>query len=113
MHGRQLSPARVHSSSTRVICFQWSASCWGLRSGRHAHLEVQVTGGYYLSSLHRVINRSPRGRYSIAMFMDGNSDSVVSDWSGRTQSAPTTVERHLRSRFDVTYQATESTAAAS
>jgi isopenicillin N synthase-like dioxygenase len=64
------------------------------------------TSGKYISSLHRVINRSGTDRYSVPFFFDGNIDCVLKPLDG---SAPEkgkeglTVEGHMRERFSSTY----------
>jgi isopenicillin N synthase-like dioxygenase len=62
------------------------------------------TGGGYKSSLHRVVNRSGRDRYSVPFFFDGNVDCVLKplDGSGQGKEWPT-VEGHMRERFGSTY----------
>jgi len=69
------------------------------------------SGGEYLSSMHRVINRSSVSRYSLPFFVDGNSDVVVApikgslasvDWEGRDVRT-LSVEEHMRERFDSSY----------
>lgn len=63
------------------------------------------TGGRYKSSLHRVINRTGRDRYSVPFFFDGNIETVLSPLDGSAPlggKAPT-VEEHMRERFQSTY----------
>jgi len=72
---------------------------------------AQLTGGEYKSSLHRVVNRTGRARYSLPFFVEGNPEFVVKplavaeaegkDAAGR---AWPTVEEVLRGRFDSTYK---------
>lgn len=63
------------------------------------------TGGKYKSSLHRVINRSGRDRYSVPFFFDGNIETVLEplDGSGSGNVKALTVEEHMRERFQSTY----------
>lgn len=65
----------------------------------------QLTGGEYKSSLHRVVNRSGRSRYSVPFFVEGNLGFVVKPLrdEGDGKEWPT-VEHVLRSRFDSTYK---------
>ena len=63
------------------------------------------TSGRYKSSLHRVLNRSGRDRYSVPFFFDGNIECVLRPLDG--SEAPggkvLTVEGHMRERFSSTY----------
>ena len=62
------------------------------------------TGGEYKSSLHRVINKSGKDRYSVPFFFDGNIDCVLKPLDGsQTEGEPLTVEGHMRERFATTY----------
>jgi isopenicillin N synthase-like dioxygenase len=62
------------------------------------------TGGEYKSSLHRVVNKSGKDRYSIPFFFDGNIDYVLKPLDGsQTAGEPLTVEGHMRERFATTY----------
>lgn len=68
------------------------------------------TNDRYRSTLHRVINQSPRERYSVTFFMNGNPDHVVAclptclSAGERPHYPPTTVERHIRERIRQTYE---------
>lgn len=67
------------------------------------------TGHTYNSTLHRVINRSGRERYSIPFFYNGNPDHIIHTLPtciplhGAEAYAPVTVEEHLRHRYQETY----------
>lgn len=62
------------------------------------------TGGVYKSSLHRVLNRSGRDRYSVPFFFDGNVDCVLTPLGGGEEGKRyPTVEGHMRERFGQTY----------
>jgi len=63
------------------------------------------TGGLYKSSLHRVINRTGRERYSVPFFFDGNIETVLSplDGSAAVGGRAPTVEQHMKERFQSTY----------
>ncbi len=62
------------------------------------------TSGRYKSSLHRVINRAGRDRYSVPFFFDGNVDCVLAPLDGSDLGRkPPTVEEHMRERFGTTY----------
>jgi isopenicillin N synthase-like dioxygenase len=67
------------------------------------------TNGRYRSTLHRVINRSGRERYSIPFFHGGNPDYVVSCLPGCCSEedppryAPTTVAGHMREMYRRSY----------
>ena len=62
------------------------------------------TSGRYKSSLHRVLNRSGRDRYSVPFFFDGNVDCVLSPLDGsEREGGSLTVEEHMRERFGSTY----------
>lgn len=79
------------------------------------------TGGEYRSTVHRVVNRSGRDRYSVPFFFDGNPDTRLAPLAegrrrGATgavdgESGPTsdrakilTVEEHMLERFGATYK---------
>lgn len=64
----------------------------------------QYTNGDYKSSLHRVINKSGRDRYSIPMFLEGAPDFVVKPLGSTSDEKWPTVEEVLRARFDSTYK---------
>jgi len=60
----------------------------------------RLTGGHYKSSLHRVINRSAKHRYSIPFFFDGNLDTVLKPVFGLdTETQHLTVEEHMKERM--------------
>jgi isopenicillin N synthase-like dioxygenase len=64
------------------------------------------TSGRYKSSLHRVINRGGKDRYSVPFFFDGNVDCVLRPLDGSEMPAgrqAPTVEDHMRERFGTTY----------
>jgi isopenicillin N synthase-like dioxygenase len=62
------------------------------------------TSGTYKSSLHRVVNRSGRDRYSVPFFFDGNVDCVLKPLDGSGEGKQhLTVEQHMRERFGSTY----------
>ncbi len=67
------------------------------------------TNDRYRSTLHRVINRSGRERYSVPFFYSGNPDyevRCIPTCLGAGESpryAPTTVEGHLRAMYERTY----------
>ena len=68
------------------------------------------TNDHYHSTLHRVINTSGRDRYSMPFFYLGNPDiliecipTCVEDNEGPRYPV-TTVERHYREMYDVTYK---------
>ncbi len=63
----------------------------------------------YVSTPHRVVNRSPRERFSIAYFGDPNADALVAclptclPAGDVPKYAPITYGEYLRSRYDATY----------
>ncbi|MGA2127331.1 MAG: 2-oxoglutarate and iron-dependent oxygenase domain-containing protein [Xanthobacteraceae bacterium] len=67
------------------------------------------TNDRYRSTLHRVVNRSGRERYSLPFFYVGNYDHVVTCIptclapGESPKYAPTTVEAHLRDMYGRTY----------
>ncbi|KAH8598931.1 2og-Fe oxygenase family protein [Bisporella sp. PMI_857] len=62
------------------------------------------TSGRYKSSLHRVINRGGKDRYSVPFFFDGNLDTVLRPLDGsELKGEALTVEEHMRERFSSTY----------
>ncbi|PMD22894.1 citrinin biosynthesis oxygenase CtnA [Hyaloscypha hepaticicola] len=62
------------------------------------------TSGMYKSSLHRVLNKSGRDRYSVPFFFDGNVDFVLRPLDGSVrEGGDLTVEGHMRERFASTY----------
>lgn len=64
------------------------------------------TKGIYKSTVHRVINRSGRDRYSVPFFFDGNTDVRLAPFDG---SEPVgggrilTSEEHMLERYGTTY----------
>lgn len=68
-----------------------------------------LTGGYFKSSVHRVVNTSGKDRYSIPFFYDGNLDTVLKPIvtkdgkllvGGRNEESEwRTVEEHLKERL--------------
>jgi isopenicillin N synthase-like dioxygenase len=68
-------------------------------------LMARWTNDRYRSTLHRVINVSGADRYSIPFFFAGNPDhEVVSLIEGEMPLyPPTTVEGHLRERYQQSY----------
>ncbi len=66
---------------------------------------AQLTGGEYKSSLHRVVNRTGRARYSVPFFVEGNPEFVVRPLGVEEEGGKwPTVEEVLRGRFDSTYR---------
>jgi isopenicillin N synthase-like dioxygenase len=69
------------------------------------------TNDYYVSTLHRVINRSGRERYSVPFFYTGNPSYEVRCIDSCLQPgeqpkyAPTTVEQHMKAMYARTYAA--------
>lgn len=67
------------------------------------------TNDRYVSTLHRVINRSGNERYSVPFFYSGNPDTEVRciptclDLGETPKYPPVTVLNHLRSMYDRTY----------
>ncbi|MCX7231399.1 MAG: isopenicillin N synthase family oxygenase [Burkholderiales bacterium] len=67
------------------------------------------TNDRYRSTLHRVINRSGRERYSVPFFLTGNPDELVEalpgtvDASNPARYPPVTVEAHIREMYRRTY----------
>jgi len=67
------------------------------------------TNNRYRSTLHRVINRSGRERYSIPYFFTGNPDHVVAclpsclEPGEEPKYAPTTVEKHMLEMINQTF----------
>ncbi|RDW57207.1 hypothetical protein BP5796_12657 [Coleophoma crateriformis] len=60
----------------------------------------RYTGGDYKSSLHRVINKSSKDRYSIPYFFDGNLDAVLNPVTGIQDGVEAlTVEEHMLERM--------------
>ncbi len=60
------------------------------------------TNGRYKSSLHRVINKGEKDRYSVPFFFDGNVNCVLKPLDGSAGKS-LTVEEHMRERFATTY----------
>ncbi|KUI60242.1 hypothetical protein VP1G_07450 [Cytospora mali] len=75
----------------------------------------RITGGFYKSSVHRVINKNPDDRYSVVFFFDGNIDYKLRlldkafDKDGReiveqeADEKVLTVEQHMIERTMTTY----------
>ena len=69
---------------------------------------MRWTDDVYVSTPHRVV-RPARERYSIALFLDPNSDALVSAIPSCVPAgeapryAPITAQAYLQSRFDATY----------
>jgi isopenicillin N synthase-like dioxygenase len=67
------------------------------------------TNGRYRSTLHRVINRSGRERYSMPFFFEGSPGHVVAALPGCVADGevplypPTTVSDHLAGMYRSTY----------
>lgn len=67
------------------------------------------TNDRYKSTLHRVINRSGRERYSMPFFLSGHPDMVVrclptcTDATHPPRYEPTTVEAHFKMKFEQSY----------
>ncbi|KAF4310738.1 Isopenicillin N synthase [Botryosphaeria dothidea] len=75
------------------------------------------TGGYYRSSVHRVLNPQPKDRYSVVFFFDGNLDcplvplnpndaaksSVLPGGEGGKEDGVLTVEKHMIKRMATSY----------
>ena len=71
-------------------------------------LIARWTNDRYRSTLHRVINRSGRERYSVPFFFAGRPDYEVTCLAGCLEDGvarypPTTVEAHMRERYAQTY----------
>jgi isopenicillin N synthase-like dioxygenase len=73
-------------------------------------LFARWTNNLYRSTVHRVINKSGRNRYSVPFFLDGRSDHLVScipTCAGEKHLFPdTTVRGHLEEMVRRTYAAT-------
>ena len=72
------------------------------------NLMMRWTNDRYLSNLHRVINKSGRGRYSIPFFFSGNPDFVVKCFPShggqvKAKYLPITVEEWIAGRYADTY----------
>jgi len=72
-------------------------------------LFARWTNNLYRSTMHRVINKSGRDRYSVPFFLDGRSDHMVSCIPGcagdKRLFADTTVRGHLEEMVRRTYAA--------
>jgi isopenicillin N synthase-like dioxygenase len=73
---------------------------------------MRWTNDLYVSTPHRVVNRSGRERFSIAYFGDPNADALVEclpaclEPGASPKYPPITYGDYLRSRYDATYTAT-------
>ena len=73
------------------------------------NLLMRWTNDRYVSNLHRVINQSGRGRYSVPFFFSGNPDYVVRCLPGCEEEGrgpkhePIKVEDWMRGRYAATY----------
>ncbi|KAI0379007.1 Clavaminate synthase-like protein [Hypomontagnella monticulosa] len=73
------------------------------------------TKNAYRSTMHRVINRSGRDRYSVPFFFDGNTDVELRPFDGSEPvggGKPLTVEDHMLERYGTTYGRVEKDGAA-
>jgi isopenicillin N synthase-like dioxygenase len=65
------------------------------------------TGGQYKSSVHRVINKAPKDRYSAAFFYDGALDCPLTPLNsnnlGKVDEETLTVEKHMIKRITASY----------
>jgi isopenicillin N synthase-like dioxygenase len=65
----------------------------------------------YVSTPHRVVNRAPRERFSIAFFSDPNPDALIAclptcaDAQTPAKYPPITYADYQRERYDATYGA--------
>ena len=84
---------------------------------KQGHLTINIgdlmarwTNGRYRSTIHRVIIRSGRERYSVPFFFSGNPEHRIAcipsclPAGGAPQYAPITVEGHMRERYSATYK---------
>lgn len=60
------------------------------------------TRGYYVSSVHRVINTTPNDRYSVVLFLEGNLDCSLDPLDGSPGKGKT-VEAHMLERMGKSY----------
>ncbi|KAK7537202.1 uncharacterized protein J3D65DRAFT_624737 [Phyllosticta citribraziliensis] len=63
----------------------------------------QITGGYFKSNLHRVLNLGDADRYSVPYFFDGCLDARLKRLDGADEDRILTVEEHMLERFATTY----------
>lgn len=63
----------------------------------------QITGGYFKSNFHRVLNLGESDRYSVPYFFDGCLDAKLARLDGRDEGKVLTVEEHMLERFATTY----------
>lgn len=67
------------------------------------------TKNVYKSTVHRVVNRSGKDRYSVPFFFDGNTDVELSPFDGSEPTAvgadgkALTAEEHMLERYGTTY----------
>jgi len=70
---------------------------------------MRWTNDVYVSTPHRVVNRSGRQRHSMAFFFDPNDDAPIASLPGSADGSrpprypPTTGAAYLRERLDATY----------
>ncbi|GME64274.1 Isopenicillin N synthase [Neofusicoccum parvum] len=63
----------------------------------------QITGGYFKSNVHRVLNLGDEDRYSVPYFFDGCLDARLARLDGKDLGKVLTVEEHMTERFATTY----------
>ncbi|KAH7057275.1 hypothetical protein B0J12DRAFT_408447 [Macrophomina phaseolina] len=63
----------------------------------------QITGGYFKSNVHRVLNLGEEDRYSVPYFFDGCLDAKLARLDGKDEGKVLTVEEHMLERFTTTY----------
>ncbi|KAL9083515.1 MAG: hypothetical protein Q9165_008496 [Trypethelium subeluteriae] len=85
----------LHPSSCRWIPVPATEGCLVVNIGDLLNL---WTDGYYVSAVHRVLNREPKHRFSAPFFYNGNIDCHFTplDLDGKTSSKKAqTVEEHI------------------
>ncbi|KAK7967080.1 2og-Fe oxygenase family protein [Apiospora aurea] len=107
-----------------AITLLWQDSCGGLqvqdgRTGEWHAIEpdpeclvvnigdmLSVWTNVYQSTVHRVINRGGQGRYSMAFFVDGNTDVQLAPLDGSVPATGKimTTEEHMEHRIGKTYR---------
>ncbi|KAK8234350.1 hypothetical protein HDK77DRAFT_429064 [Phyllosticta capitalensis] len=65
----------------------------------------QISGGYFKSNMHRVLNLGDADRYSVPYFFDGCLDARLRRLDGTDEERILTVEEHMLERFATTYGA--------